>query len=168
MEMHNLHFILFTTLIQHLYKEKKRKNDDIYAPFIAKYIKWASDQKRETSPGHTLYRKKSPSHCSSYCSLIEKADLLPVREQPFVIEIDRRFIPPVPVMHREEITARCDTHKFNDALTVVGFKRLLFQVDKEIFQCFADVSIGKYIHVIFLESLDVFVFFRTSASEDDE
>ena len=114
MEMHNLHFILFTTLIQHLYKEKKRKNDDIYAPFIAKYINLASDQKRETSPGHTLYRKKSPSHCSSYCSLVEKADLLPVREQPFVIEIDRRFIPPVPVMHREEITARGDTHKFND------------------------------------------------------
>lgn len=53
-------------------------------------------------------------------------------------------------------------------LTVVGFKRLLFQVDKEIFQCFADVSIGKYIHVIFLESLDVFVFFRTPAGEDDE
>ena len=61
-----------------------------------------------------------------------------------------------------------DAHKFNDALTVVGFKRLLFQVDKEIFQCFADVSIGKYIHVIFLESLDVFVFFRTPAGEDDE
>ena len=44
--MHNLHFILFTTLIQHLYKEKKRKNDDIYALFMTKYIIFPFDRKK--------------------------------------------------------------------------------------------------------------------------
>ena len=65
MEMHNLHFILFITLIQHLYKEKKLENDDIYTLCMTKYIMPAF-VKKETPPaalyaGRRLYSQGSQS-----------------------------------------------------------------------------------------------------------